>query len=286
MTLKDGTRLEVCDEGSGEPLVFVHGSASDYRTWQFQRDEFNERFRTITYSRRYHWPNEKIPQGVDHSMLEHVDDLETLLRSLDAAPAHLVGHSYGAFLCLLLATRASHLVRTLVLAEPPALTLFVSNSPRPSELLSLLVRRPRTAFAIIKFGARGVGPAKEAIERGDTEEAFRLFRNATLGSEVFDRLPEARKEQARDNFIEAELLGSGFAPLDDDELRSVQTPTLLVTGESSPAFFHHLMDRLEELLPNTERVEISGASHIMHEDNAAAYNAAVLAFLARHRNGS
>ena len=81
--------------------------------------------------------------------------------------------------------------------------------------------------------------------------------------------------------VRAELLGSGFAPLDADRARSVQAPTLLVTGQHSIALFHRLTDRLEELLPHTERIEIRGASHIIHEDNAPAYNAAVLAFLAR-----
>jgi hypothetical protein len=49
-------------------------------------------YRTIVYSRRFHWPNEAIREGTDYSMTEHVDDLRALLRSLDAAPAHLVGH--------------------------------------------------------------------------------------------------------------------------------------------------------------------------------------------------
>jgi pimeloyl-ACP methyl ester carboxylesterase len=214
-------------------------------------------------------------------MTEHVDDLRALLQRLDVAPAHLVGHSYGAFLCLLLAIREPDLVRTLVLAEPPVITLFVSNTPRPSELLKLLVTRPRTALAMIRYGARGVAPATASIERGDMEAALRAFGSATLGPEAFRRLSESRLEQARANFIKAELLGSGFAPLEARQLRSVQTRTLLLNGEQSPALFHRLADRLEELLPHTERIEIPGASHIMHEDNASFYNAAVLSFLAR-----
>jgi pimeloyl-ACP methyl ester carboxylesterase len=43
------------------------------------------------------------------------------------------------------------------------------------------------------------------------------------------------------------------------------------------------LDRLEELLPRVERIEIPGASHITHEDNAPAYRAAVLSFLEKHR---
>jgi pimeloyl-ACP methyl ester carboxylesterase len=46
-----------------------------------------------------------------------------------------------------------------------------------------------------------------------------------------------------------------------------------------------LTDRLEELLPNTRRVEIPDASHSMHDENALAVNEAILAFLGRQRGG-
>jgi len=279
----NGYEFDYEQRGSGEPLVLVHGSASDYRTWEAQQDAFGQRFRTIRYSRRYHWPNEQIPEGADYSMREHVDDLEGLLRELDAAPAHLVGHSYGALVCLLLAMRAPKLVRTLVLAEPPAITLFVSSQPQPQELLKLLLTRPRTALDILKFGSQGVAPATKAIERGDREAALQAFGRATLGREAFERLSPARRQQARDNLIDAELLGSGFPPLDESEVRTVQAPVLFLAAQQSPSIWHRLLERLAEVLPRTERLEIPRAWHIMHEDNPDAYNAAVLSFLARHR---
>lgn len=278
----NGTAFEYAEVGSGEPLVLIHGSASDHRTWHHQREAFAERFRVLSYSRRYHWPNEPIPDGADYAMEEHVADLRAVLLALDATPAHLVGHSYGAFVCLLLAQREPGLVHTLVLAEPPVITLFVSNTPTPLELLKLLATRPRTAAAIIKLGAMGLGPATAAAERGDMDEAMRLFGTAALGREAYGRLSKGRKEQVRANLIRAELLGSGFPPLDAESLRGIQTPTLLLTGQSSPGAFHRLADRLEELLPQTERAVIPDASHIMHEDNAPAYNAAILSFINEH----
>lgn len=275
-------QLEYMEDGSGEPLVFVHGSASDHRTWVRQRGEFATQYRVIAYSRRYHWPNEPIPEGSDYSMIEHVDDLQALLHALDAVPAHLVGHSYGAFLCMLLAMREPRLVRTLVLAEPPVITLFISNSPKPMEILRLLAARPRTAVAILKFGAKGVAPAIKAFRQGDMEAGIRIFGNAVFGPDGYHHLPESRKAQVQDNLtnVKAELLGSGFPPLDAGQVRGIRTPALLVSGEHSIDLFHRLTGRLNELLPNAERVEIPMATHLMHEDNAAAYNAAVLSFLA------
>jgi pimeloyl-ACP methyl ester carboxylesterase len=78
------------------------------------------------------------------------------------------------------------------------------------------------------------------------------------------------------------VLGEGFPPLSDDDVRGVQVPTLLMTGERSPAYLPRLTDRLQQLLPNAERVEIAAASHLMSEENPAAVNGAILDFLARH----
>jgi pimeloyl-ACP methyl ester carboxylesterase len=89
----------------------------------------------------------------------------------------------------------------------------------------------------------------------------------------------------RDNLrtLREQVLGVGFPPLSDDDVRGVRVPVLLVTGELSPPLFLRLTDRLEELLPRVERVEIPEASHAMHEENAAAVNDAIVRFLGRRR---
>jgi len=278
----NGDALRYREEGTGEPLVLVHGSASDSRTWQHQLVPLSKHFRTIVYSRRYHWPNQPIPEGVDYAMLQQVDDLKEVLHTLRAMPAHLVGHSYGAFLCLLLTIQEPHLVRRLVLAEPPAITLFVSNNPKPMEILKLMVTRPpRTAAAIIKFGVSGVGPARRAIREGDADTGIRKFGEAVFGRGGYDRLPAGRKAQVRDNRanVKAEMIGSGFTPLSPRRVRSIATPVLLLTGAQSVPLFHYLIDGLRELLPNAVSVTIENASHMMHEDSPTAFNRAVLSFL-------
>lgn len=278
----NGATLEVADEGDGPTVVLVHGSASDMRTWSATRERLADRYRVISYSRRFHWPNATTQDDDDYAMLQHVDDLDVLLRQCAPGPVHLIGHSYGAFVCLLLAMRAPDRVRSLVLAEPPVLTLMVSDPPRATELVRLLLTRPRTALAIIKLGVTGFAPATKAAERGNMREAMRIFGRAVLGGEFHDRLSPSRLQQVHDNLIAAEFLGSGFVPLDASALRRLTVPTLLVSGERSPAIFHRLLDRLEELLPRIERVNIAGASHIMHEDNPEDFHAAVLAFLEVH----
>ena len=211
----DGLELAYSDEGRGDPLQLVHGSASDQRTWEGQRGEFARHFRVVAFSRRYHWPNPPIPPDAQYTMREQLEDLKRVPRVLGIDSAHFVGHSYGAFLCLLLAIESPALVRTLVLAEPPVITLLTSNAPTPLELVKLALTRPRTLAAIVRFGLKGVAPARRAIADGRIEEGNRIFGDAVLGAGGFAGLSEARRQQVLDNGSNAaaELLGPGFEPL-------------------------------------------------------------------------
>lgn len=206
----NGTTLTYREEGAGEPVVFVHGGLSDLRTWEPQVPVIGASFRAVTYSRRYARPGEDIPPGVDDQMIPHVEDLAAFLQAIDAAPAHLVGNSWGAFVCLLTAVRHPELVRSLVLEEPPVLPLYVSWPPRLREVIGLALRRPRTAIAIAAFGATVVGPTEKAFRRGRDEAAMLTFARGVLGKEHLERLPGARMHQMRENLAtaKAEFLGA------------------------------------------------------------------------------
>jgi pimeloyl-ACP methyl ester carboxylesterase len=86
-------------------------------------------------------------------------------------------------------------------------------------------------------------------------------------------------KQVRENLIAAEFLGSGFAPLRDDWVAGIEKPVLLLSGARSPALFHRIIERLHTLLPDSRRIDIAAASHIIHEDNAAAFDEALTTFL-------
>jgi pimeloyl-ACP methyl ester carboxylesterase len=215
-------------------------------------------------------------------MLEHMDDLKSLIQSQKECPVHLVGHSYGAFICLLLAIHDPNLIRTLVLSEPPAITLFVSFPPKLHELLKLLFIHPPTALSILKFGIFGVAPAEKAIKKDRMDKTIEIFGKATLGSEYFNLITEDRLMQIQQNLIKAEFLDSGIPELEINKIKMINTPTLLITGENSPALFYYIVNRLKELLPKAEWLKIPNASHIVHEDNPTFYNRSIISFLHKH----
>ncbi len=260
-------------------VVFVHGSASDYRTWDGQIKEFGKHYKTLAFSRRYHLPNKKILPKQDYSMQQHLDDLEKFIKLFSDQPVHLVGHSYGALLGLLLAIQSPKTIKSLTLAEPPAIRLNISNSPKPLEILKLLFSKPKLVLAIMKFGVKGIGPATKAFKSEDYNRALETFGKAVLGIRTYENLSEERLKQARGNLIKSELLGSGFLPLDKEQIKNIQIPTLLLRGENSKELWHYLLAELDELLSSSQQKTIPHASHIMHEDNPVYFNKTLLTFL-------
>ena len=242
----NGVTLAYREQGAGEPVVLVHG-ASDLRIWDHQEAAVADAFRCIAYSRRYARPNADIEPGVDDQMLPHVEDLAALLNALGAAPAHLVGHSWGGFVALLTAIRHRNLVRSLVLVEPPVISLFVSTPPRPAEILRLLVTRPSLAASVIKFGITAIGPAQQALRRGDDDAAVQAFSAGVLGRDAFANMPPERGDSScatiKRSFGHSSW-APGFPALTDQDVRSIDLPVMLVAGADSPRLFHQLSRRL------------------------------------------
>ncbi len=270
----NGVRLDYVEQGDGVPVLFVHGGLSDLRTWS-----------AIAYNRRFHGSSNPLEDGAADPMGVHLLDLSALIRKMGLSRAHLVGNAWGAYACLMLAIREPKLVRSLVLQEPPVLPLFTSPSPKPREMLGLFARSPSTAIAVARFGIKVIKPAQDAFREGDMDGGMCIFAKGVLGSETFNRLPQVRIQQMKDNIkcAKAGLLHveESLEPFTEEDARAISTPTLLVSGQRSPTLVHGLTDKLCKLLPNVEHVEIPDASGLAHEENAPAYNRVVLEFLSR-----
>ncbi len=287
----NGTSLAYREQGEGEPVVFLHGGIMDLRVWDQQLPNVGRSYRAIAYSRRFARPNEPIDPEARDPILPHVEDLVAFLHEIDAKPAHLVGNSWGGLVCLLTALRHPDVVRTLVLEEPAALALFVpSIPPRLADLLHLIATRPRTAIALFRFMLGAMIPAQKAFKRGEEDKGLWILVRGLMGKRPFEQIPEEVREQLYENRndVRAEILDPDpeSPPLGDEAVRGIRAPVLLVTGEHSPSLHLRMTDRLEELLPIAERVEISDASHLMHLENAAAVNEVIVGFLGRHREMS
>lgn len=272
--LPGGLRFHHVEAGTGTPLVFLHGVLGDWRTWAPQWADFVPRFRCISYSRRYSVPNGNRQPSPDHSALVEADDLAALLEHWQAAPAVLVGASYGAFAALALACHRPEQVRALVLVEPPLMALAD---------LSAEGRAVRAAFD------RDVRlPARAAFLRGDDEHAVWLLTEGIVGQRTMTQLPPgamARRLENTASLRQVTLSSDEFPPLPLERLQRHPVPTLLLSGQDTPPIHDVVFRALSAALPHAQSRKLPGAGHGVARDVPAAFNALVLDFLARHGLG-
>ncbi|MBX5206741.1 alpha/beta fold hydrolase [Rhizobium sp. NZLR11] len=95
----DNVRLVYDDQGSGPPVVLVHGYSTDANYWYFQTDFLvASGYRVIALDQRMHGRSDKPAFGQRMSRLGM--DLRELIDSLRLTDIALVGHSLGANVCL------------------------------------------------------------------------------------------------------------------------------------------------------------------------------------------
>ncbi len=163
--LGQGIQLHYVESGKGTPVLFVHGSLSDYTYWQGQIEPFAANYRPLAYSRRYNFPNRN-PARAGYSAIVDADDLAALIRRTGLTKPVVIGHSYGALTALFLAIRRPHLVRSIVLAEAPAVSLLNHLSKE---------RAAAGKALFVDIEARMVAPMRAAFAKGDRNGGIAAF---------------------------------------------------------------------------------------------------------------
>lgn len=260
----NGVELHYIEKGQGEPLVLLHGGIGDYRSWDFQFDEFSKNYRVISYSRRFHYPNRNPLTEKYRAALTEAEDLAAFLQKLRIKKVHLVGNSYGALTALVFAVKHPKMVRSMVLTEPPAHQL-IRDLPGGEQIYQDFLNESK--------------PVVKAFNENDERRAIVEF-SKNMGRD-FDKLPAPAAEAMMQNALAIKAINLSAEPfprISKDKLRRLKVPTLIVTGENTVKI-HKLVDQeLARLLPNAKEVTIPKAGHGSPRENPQSFNEAVLKF--------
>jgi len=263
----NGYDMAYQETGSGIPLVLVHGTVTDYRYWGLQMEPLASSYRVIAPSLRHFYPERWNGEGSDFSVEQHAKDLAVFIKGLHAGPVHLVGHSRGGDVALLLAKAEPGLLLSLTLADP-------------APLEGLLPKMPEAAA---EAGARRafVTAALERLQQSDVDGGLEKFVDGTSGPGAWKTLPEPLRQALRENVWSIKsLLTDAQASFTCADAAAIKAPVLLITGERSPRPYGVMLESLASCLKRHKKVTIPNASHAMNRANPQAFNAAVLAFLA------
>jgi pimeloyl-ACP methyl ester carboxylesterase len=211
-------------------IVLVHGSGGNARSAWASLEPLAARFTLVAPDRGGYPPN---PPLVRIDFEAQAEELAPLLED----SAHLVGHSYGGVIALLIAARHPRRVRSLTVSEPPAFALARGN-PEVERLVERL---------------------DEHFTHGPRDpQAFASGFFAVVGSnaKLPDELPPELEQSVRATMAER---APWEARIPLDELAATAFPKLAISGAHHPAF-DAVCDVLEERL-RAERAVLPGAGH-------------------------
>ncbi|MEW2274663.1 alpha/beta fold hydrolase [Streptomyces sp. SID685] len=99
-------------DGSGDPVLMLHGGFCTNDTWGAQRSDLAARFRLFLHERRAHGHTPDVEGPLSYG--DMAGDTVAFLDSVVGGPAHLVGWSDGGIVALLVAIARPDLVRKIV----------------------------------------------------------------------------------------------------------------------------------------------------------------------------
>ncbi len=161
----DGVEIAFRDEGVGDPILLIHGFASNIGTNWVDTGWFatltGAGFRVIAIDNRGHGQSAKPHDPADYGAPLMAEDARRLLDHLDIARADVMGYSMGARIAAFLAMRHPERVRSVVFAG--------------------------LGYNMVR-GVGGTGPIARALEApsiddvtNDTARTFRAFAESTGG---------------------------------------------------------------------------------------------------------
>jgi 3-oxoadipate enol-lactonase len=255
----NGISLAVHDEGSGPPILFVHGFPLSHSMWRSQLAAFSTDHRVIAPDLRGFGESD-VTEGTV-TMEQHADDLVALLDELNVdEPVVLCGLSMGGYIAWQFLRKYPERLRALILCD----TRAIADTPDGVE------NRKRLA--------------KMVIENGSAAVAAAMLPN--LFSPVTDKRDQSVIDELRQTIattspqgIAAASLGMAERPDVTSLLPTIKTPTLLVVGEDDGISTPEEMKTIADAMPKARLEVIPESGHMSPLENPAMVNQVILEFL-------
>jgi pimeloyl-ACP methyl ester carboxylesterase len=238
------------------PLLFLHGVGGGHHAWE----------RQVPYFGGLGYPSHAWDQpGYGKSPMVEPYDLERvcaalalLIEKLSDEPVVLVGHSMGG----------------LVAQE-----MYVRH-PKLIKALALCFTSPAFAGGSTDFTKQFIAARIAPLDQGKTmaEIAAQLIptmgSNSKLAEKIMAGVPP-------DTYRKAVRLLTTFDRR--KELANIQVPTLVLSGSDDKTAPPAVMEKMASKIPGAEYACLEGCGHLGPMDRPDAFNAALLAFLQRHK---
>ena len=248
----NGIRLHYAEQGSGAPILFLHGFPEYWGVWRPIMKELGGHFRSVAIDTRGINLSEGAESLGGYAMEELVEDVRQTIGALGYDKVTLVGHDWGGFIAWETAIRHPEVLSRLVIINtahtgildrelrtggPQATAskyMLAFRSPRGEELVS------RNDFAGFRREIIDPHVASEIMSREEAVDYLALWkRSESLTAGL--------------NYYRANK--SGPPGGDDSEARDVadtvvNVPTLVIWGDKDVYFTSDNVDLMREVVPD------------------------------------
>lgn len=257
--------FHVTDEGSGPPLLLVHGFPLDHTMWRHQIDRFKATHRVIAPDLRGFGRSSLSPANTGLSntvtMKQFADDLAGLLPAMgENRPVVLCGLSMGGYIAWQFAEHHRSKLSALIVCDTKA-------APDTDE-----ARKARLEAA-------------DKLEQEGTAFLANSMLPKLFGSQLANDPPAYVRETSavilRTDPRACAAAQRGMAARVDFRLRlgNIEAPTLVLCGEQDVISPPAEMREIAMAIPGARYVEIPGASHMTPLEMPELVNAELEAFL-------
>lgn len=264
-----GARLYYEVQGSGSPVILLHGHSLDTRMWDEQYKAFAKKHRVVRFDFRGYG---RSSEQTETFQFTHMKDLLTVMDSLHISRAHIVGLSMGSFVAAdLLALHPERIISCTMASGG------MKTYKGPSEPMDSIesAQRDKKIAALKEYGVEKM--KKEWLEQliasgGSKRERMRKPLKAMIDTwTAWQPLhKEVRVIEAHDSEV---------------VFRSHKTmvPTLVLTGGAEVKGKPYRPWELD-YLPNGTQQVLPDCGHMMNMEQPEAFNNAVLTFIEQHED--
>jgi pimeloyl-ACP methyl ester carboxylesterase len=242
---QDGTRIAFEQSGMGPAVIVVAAALADHKGATKVAGHLAEHFTVINYDRRGRGQSTDMPP---YTIEREIEDIEALIDHA-GGQAFMFGTSSGSVLALEATSKLGSKVKKLFMYEPP----FIIDGRFPAipdtfvDDVKALIAANKRNEAVKLFFHKGMGIPGFAVM------LMRFFMPGWSGmAKIAHTIPY-------DLTILAGLQAG--KPLPAQRWSSLVTPTRVMVGSKSEAFFHDGARALAEMLPAVQYCPLEGRDH-------------------------
>jgi pimeloyl-ACP methyl ester carboxylesterase len=252
----DGVRLHYTDDGSGPPIVLLHGNGVTVQDWRASGllDVLTQQHRVVAFDRPGFGYSDR-PRGTVWTASAQGNIIHKALRMLDVANPIVAGHSWGTLVALALALDHPADVRRLILLSGyyfPTVRVDVPISSAPAipllgDVLRYTVSPLLGLLAAPLFVAQLFAPSPVPKRFAQSPLAMSLR-------------PSQLRANAEDTAL---MVPSAFAF--QGRYKELTMPVAVVTGSGDKVVSPGgQSDRLADAIPHATLQTVEGAGHMVH----------------------